>query len=195
MFVRWCRACPCRRARLWSQAHHGSQLQLEDGPRLLLLADELRAYRQISALITRGRRRLEKGAYRLTTKDVESEMQHGLAIWLPGDADDDAHARWFAAVFPNAPGSRWNCSTRVMTAHCSRGSGNCPGITPCRSSPPATCTCIAAHGGRYWIRCLRYARVPPSPASVRVCLPTASAICVRAIVLPGSIRARCSMKR
>ena len=79
---------------------HGSQLQLEDGPRLLLLADDLRAYRQISALITCGRRRMEKGAYRLTTKDVESVMQHGLAIWLPGDADDDAHARWFATVFP-----------------------------------------------------------------------------------------------
>ena len=79
----------------------GTELRLADGLSLLLLADDIKAYRQISALITCGRRRMEKGAYHLERSDVEALMTTGLAVWLPRMNDAAAAcANWFADVFP-----------------------------------------------------------------------------------------------
>ncbi|MCZ6664823.1 MAG: error-prone DNA polymerase [Gammaproteobacteria bacterium] len=79
----------------------GTELKLADGLSLLLLADDIKAYRQISALITCGRRRMEKGAYHLERSDVEALMTTGLAVWLPRmDEAAAASANWFADVFP-----------------------------------------------------------------------------------------------
>ena len=79
----------------------GTELKLADGLSLLLLADDIKAYRQISALITCGRRRMEKGAYYLERSDVEALMTTGLAVWLPRmDEAAAASANWFADVFP-----------------------------------------------------------------------------------------------
>ena len=79
----------------------GTELKLADGLSLLLLADDIKAYRQISALITCGRRRMKKGAYHLERSDVEALMTTGLAVWLPRmDDASAASANWFADVFP-----------------------------------------------------------------------------------------------
>ena len=41
----------------------GSEVRLQDGPKLVLLAQNLTGYQNLCALITRARRRAEKGDY------------------------------------------------------------------------------------------------------------------------------------
>lgn len=78
----------------------GSELQLEDGPRLVLLVTDKAAYEQLSALITHARRRSAKGEYRLRREDFDSLPQSGLALWLP-DADPSmAQGHWLRDHFP-----------------------------------------------------------------------------------------------
>ncbi len=48
-----------------------------------LYARNKRAYSEISSLITRGRRRADKGAYQLTLRDLEHHSKYSLAIWHP----------------------------------------------------------------------------------------------------------------
>ncbi|TVS13361.1 MAG: error-prone DNA polymerase [Gammaproteobacteria bacterium] len=80
----------------------GSEFQLEDGPKLVLLAPDRRAYGQLSTLITLGRRRSPKGRYQLTLADLERGLDACLALWLPDphqsrDANDDLGSRLKAA--------------------------------------------------------------------------------------------------
>ncbi len=78
----------------------GTEIQLADGPRLVLLAPNVGAYTEISRLITVGRRRCEKGAYRLTRSDLETNQADVLALWLPGaQATDRAAAQWLVQAF------------------------------------------------------------------------------------------------
>ena len=51
--------------------------------KLVLLAPSRTAYSEISALITKGRRRSAKGEYALSLSDLQFGLQHCLAIWLP----------------------------------------------------------------------------------------------------------------
>ncbi|EMP56534.1 error-prone DNA polymerase [Marinobacter santoriniensis NKSG1] len=68
----------------------GSWFALEDAPdgaatpRFILLARTRRGYGQLCQLITTGRRRAEKGQYRLLFRDVEThELDDCLCLWLP----------------------------------------------------------------------------------------------------------------
>ncbi len=56
----------------------GSEIQLQDGPRLVLLATNREGYAQLSELITLGRRRAEKGSYTLLREDLESQHSNAL---------------------------------------------------------------------------------------------------------------------
>lgn len=56
---------------------------------LVLLAPNRAAYSEISALITRGRRRSPKGEYSLNIEDLVFGLRHCLAIWLPVVDNDD----------------------------------------------------------------------------------------------------------
>ncbi|MEE8428420.1 MAG: error-prone DNA polymerase [Gammaproteobacteria bacterium] len=62
----------------------GSEFQLADGPKLVLLAMDRDGYGNLSQLITLGRRRAGKGSYYVTKKDVEEFAGGCLGIWLPG---------------------------------------------------------------------------------------------------------------
>ena len=72
----------------------GSELQVEEGPRLVLLAPDKSAYVAMSGLITHARRRSEKGEYRLLFADFEQRPQPGLVLWIPGEVPDAGHAAW-----------------------------------------------------------------------------------------------------
>ncbi len=61
----------------------GSEIVLQEGIKLVLLAPDRQAYSELSALITLGRRRSEKGKYKLHLKDLQFNCRHCLAIWLP----------------------------------------------------------------------------------------------------------------
>ncbi|MEX0959590.1 MAG: error-prone DNA polymerase [Burkholderiales bacterium] len=78
----------------------GSEFRLEDGLRLVLLAQNRAGYGQLCALITQGRRAARKGSYRLTRDDLGQDLAHCLALWLPGDDADASDARWIAERFP-----------------------------------------------------------------------------------------------
>ena len=78
----------------------GSELQLADGPRLVLLVATEEGYGNLCALITKARRRAEKGEYRLTCRDLDDGVSGCLALLLPGPALEVAHARWLVQCFP-----------------------------------------------------------------------------------------------
>jgi error-prone DNA polymerase len=84
----------------------GTEIQLSDGPKLVLLAETLHGYQRLSALITVGRRRAEKGRYQLTRSDLDSAFAQNadgvLALWVPTEAEhhDCNTAPWLKARFP-----------------------------------------------------------------------------------------------
>ncbi|HTL75215.1 MAG TPA: error-prone DNA polymerase [Casimicrobiaceae bacterium] len=60
----------------------GSEIVLDDGLKLVLLATDRASYGDLSQLITRGRRQATKGTYRLSRADV-AIAGSCLALWLP----------------------------------------------------------------------------------------------------------------
>jgi len=77
----------------------GSEIRLQDGPRLVLLAENLAGYQSLCALITRARRRTEKGAYQVFGDDLRAHNQGLLALWIADDPDDPAPGHWLHTLF------------------------------------------------------------------------------------------------
>ena len=82
----------------------GSEFTLVDGTKLVVLAQNRAGYGNLSALITLGRRRAEKGTYRLTRGDLESlipgrAVPDCLCLWLANEDDEPATGRWLAERF------------------------------------------------------------------------------------------------
>jgi error-prone DNA polymerase len=76
----------------------GSEVQIEKGPKLVLLAENLAGYQALCGLITRARRRAAKGTYRLLHEDFVVPLDGLLAIWL---SEGEATALpWLRSVFP-----------------------------------------------------------------------------------------------
>ena len=75
----------------------GSEVQLEDGPKLVLLVENLAGYQALCGLITRARRRAAKGHYRLLRADFDGPLDGLLAIWL--DAQDAEPLSWLRSCF------------------------------------------------------------------------------------------------
>ena len=61
----------------------GSELTLPNGPRVVCLATDRAGYGQLSALITRGRRRAKKGSYQLSIADLDGGLPGCLVLLLP----------------------------------------------------------------------------------------------------------------
>ena len=78
----------------------GTEVVIDDGPKLVLLATNRESYGHISMLITRARRRAEKGSYRLTLADLEQNLDHCLALLIPDQQPDPEHANYLARRFP-----------------------------------------------------------------------------------------------
>ena len=77
----------------------GSEMQVEDGPKLVLLVENATGYTALCTLITRARRRARKGEYRLLRDDFTA-TDGLLALWVPGEQPDEAHADWVKTIFP-----------------------------------------------------------------------------------------------
>src|SRR5216117_2203082 len=100
----------------------GSEIKLEDGPRLVLLATDREGYGNLSDLITRGRRRSKKGSYSLGWSDLDNGLPGCLALLtfphpcpLPkGEGEKHAHSvaerfpsrAWIAAELLQGPDDR-----------------------------------------------------------------------------------------
>ena len=70
----------------------GSELNLEEGIKLVALAPNRAAYSELSGLISMARRRSPKGEYRVTLRDVIFHLKRCLLIWLPTDNSDSCRA-------------------------------------------------------------------------------------------------------
>ena len=77
----------------------GSEFRLDDGLKLVLLAQNLNGYGNLCELITLARRRCAKGEYRLSRADLGAGLDDTLALWLPGDAAHAEEAEWLARAF------------------------------------------------------------------------------------------------
>jgi error-prone DNA polymerase len=91
----------------------GSELRLDDGLRLVLLATDRESYGNLAALITRGRRSAVKGSYRLSRADLADGVAGCLALWLPGRVPDADEARWLKPRFREA---LWIAVERLLDA-------------------------------------------------------------------------------
>jgi error-prone DNA polymerase len=84
----------------------GSEIQLKDGPKLVLLATDRESYGNLSELITRGRRRSKKGRYSLAWSDLDGGLPGCLALLIPPHpsplpkGEGERHARSVAERFP-----------------------------------------------------------------------------------------------
>lgn len=61
----------------------GAEFALSEGIKLVALAPTFEAYSEISALISRARRRAEKGSYVIGQADFERHCAQALLIWCP----------------------------------------------------------------------------------------------------------------
>ena len=77
----------------------GSEIRLQDGPRLVLLATDREGYGNLSELITRGRRRTKKGSYSLCWDDLDGGLPGCLVLLVPHEKRDAEHARCVAERF------------------------------------------------------------------------------------------------
>src|SRR6267143_52708 len=84
----------------------GSEVQLKDGPKLVLLATDREGYGNLAALITLGRRRTKKGSYSLCWEDLDGGLPGCLVLLtfphpcpLPKE-EGEQHARSVAERFP-----------------------------------------------------------------------------------------------
>ena len=80
----------------------GSEMRLQDLPgTLVLIAPDRQAYAALSQLITRGRRRSDKGQYQLWFDDLALCSDQCLALWRPGfNRADEEHGPRLMALFP-----------------------------------------------------------------------------------------------
>ena len=81
----------------------GSEMTLENGPKVVLLVENLAGYQALCRLITEGRRRSKKGEYRLLREDFLHPVAGLLALWVP-DLDQPAqvrleHGQWLRGIF------------------------------------------------------------------------------------------------
>jgi hypothetical protein len=124
----------------------GSEITVENGPKIVLLVENLAGYQALCRLITQGRRRSKKGEYRLLHEDFQQPVAGLLALWLP-DLDETS-ANGCVGCFSTTFGWGSSCIAVRMT-----GSG----WTRCwnwrepwlfRPSPAAMYTCTLAVAGR-----------------------------------------------
>lgn len=77
----------------------GSEVRIENGPKLVLLVEDLTGYQHLCRLITVARRRAEKGSYRLLQEDFAQPLPGLLALWVAEDSDTQASIQWLRRTF------------------------------------------------------------------------------------------------
>ncbi|WP_027597874.1 error-prone DNA polymerase [Pseudomonas sp. MOIL14HWK12:I2] len=77
----------------------GAEFQVAQGPKLVLLVEDLQGYHQLCRLITLARRRADKGSYRLLREDL-AQVSGLVALWVPERHAEADSVRWLLQVFP-----------------------------------------------------------------------------------------------
>ena len=77
----------------------GSEIRIENGPKLVLLVENLEGYQALCRLITQARRRTQKGQYQVLREDFSEPMPGLLVLWVPDAVDDVEIGRWLQQTF------------------------------------------------------------------------------------------------
>jgi error-prone DNA polymerase len=77
----------------------GSEVRIENGPELVLLVENLEGYQTLCRLITRARRRTQKGRYQVLREDFSEPLPGLLALWVPDAVDDFEQGHWLKQAF------------------------------------------------------------------------------------------------
>lgn len=77
----------------------GSEMRIDQGPKVVLLVENLVGYQHLCRLITLARRRAEKGSYRVTRDDLDGPLEGLIALWIPDTPEDDSAGAWLARRF------------------------------------------------------------------------------------------------
>ena len=77
----------------------GSEIRIENGPKLVLLVENLAGYQALCRLITRARRRTQKGQYQVLREDFSEPLPGLLTLWVPDSVDDVEEGRWLRQTF------------------------------------------------------------------------------------------------
>lgn len=77
----------------------GSEMRIEDGPKLVLLVENLEGYQHLCRVITRARRRSQKGQYQVLREDFSEPLPGLLVLWVPDALDDLDTGRWLKQTF------------------------------------------------------------------------------------------------
>ena len=77
----------------------GTEIQLIDGPKLVLLAETKQGYISLCRVITQGRRASTKGTYRLSMADLDDGAPGTLALWIPERESNPEHGAWVKRTF------------------------------------------------------------------------------------------------
>lgn len=77
----------------------GNEIQLEDGPKLVLLVQTLAGYQNLCRVITLARRSARKGEYLVRRADLADGLPGVLVLWTPGVDIDLEHGLWMQRTF------------------------------------------------------------------------------------------------
>jgi error-prone DNA polymerase len=78
----------------------GSELRLQSGRKLVVLAQNRAGYAALCALLTNARRAAKKGSYELTRLDFENGLPDCVVLWVPDeDCDLDVEDHWIRETF------------------------------------------------------------------------------------------------
>ncbi|WP_277961711.1 error-prone DNA polymerase [Pseudomonas sp. RIT-To-2] len=78
----------------------GSEMRIDNGPKVVLLVENLAGYQSLCQLVTLARRRAAKGEYQVLREDFAQVPLDGLlALWLPDNPRDLAPGHWLRGVF------------------------------------------------------------------------------------------------
>ena len=124
----------------------GSEFQLQEGERFLLLATDRGSYGRLSHLITRARRVVKKGTYFIDRDLVQDNHPVGcLAIWLPyfkRGRVETGSLRWLAGLFP---GDLWIAVELLLNGNDKQQLRRLQEISANLSIPLCACGDVHAH--------------------------------------------------
>jgi len=109
----------------------GSEIQLENGPKLVLLVENLTGYQSLCRLLTLARRRAGKGEYCLRLEDLTDALDGLLGLWLPRHGQDEEHGR---QLQPLLPGSVAGSRAAPWAGRCAQAGSTAGSGRPARSA-------------------------------------------------------------
>ena len=122
----------------------GTEVVLQDGLKLVLLAEDRDGYTALCKLITQGRRRAEKASTHCTARISPMACRARWRCGFPAPRPMPRRASGCVRGSPIGCGSPWSCTAAPTTTRGWRRCSRWEQGWICRWPPPATSTCMRA---------------------------------------------------